>query len=70
MSYAIRFDFPERKDSLWAGWHKDAYGYAPTLASASIFKAKEEAEGVLTTAYGTETASYGTVVKTAKPVRR
>lgn len=60
--YAIKFDFPDSDVSLYAGMHKGALGWAPTLATALLFKTREEAGRNLANGYGAST-QYGTIVE-------
>lgn len=60
--YAIRFDFPDSNDVLYAGMHKGALGWAPTLATALLFQTREEAGRNLANGYGAST-QYGTIVE-------
>lgn len=62
MSYAIRFDFPEG-DTPYAGLHKGALGFAPTLATALLFDDADRARALI--------GGYGTLGEWAKvvPVR-
>ncbi len=68
-TYAIRFDYPETIEPVYAGWHKGALGWAPTLASAAFFDTADEAARTLKNGYG-GTAIYGRVVavKAGQPV--
>jgi hypothetical protein len=60
-NFAIRFDFPEG-EPLYAGMHKGAFGWAPTLATALIYSDEETAQRVLENAYGSGGRRYGRVV--------
>lgn len=62
MTYAIRFDYPE--GTVYAGLHKGAAGWAPTVATALLFDDADKARAMLTNAYG-QSAEWGKVV----PVR-
>jgi hypothetical protein len=59
--FAIRFDFPEG-EKLYAGMHKGAFGWAPTLATALIYEDEETARRVLVNGYGKLAQDYGRVV--------
>ncbi len=59
-TYAIRFDYPEG-DTLYAGLHKGALGWAPTIKSAQLYSSEDEAERFLKNGYGAS-ARYGRVV--------
>ena len=61
MSYLIRFEFPEG-DTLYAGDHKGALGWAQTPATALRFETAEEARRYLENGYGSA-KSYGRVVE-------
>lgn len=69
MTYAIRFDFPDLDEPLYAGLHKGAAGWAPTLASAQFFDNADDAARLLKNAYGASQL-YGRVVtvKAGHPV--
>jgi hypothetical protein len=58
--YAIRFDFPEGS-VLYAGLHKGAMGWAPTLDTAIKLDTEEAAQNHLEHGYGAS-AIYGTVI--------
>ena len=58
--YAIRFDFPEGQ-TLYAGRHKGALGWAPTLDSALILDNRETARRYLLNGYGAATI-YGHII--------
>lgn len=58
--YAIRFDYPQG-DTLYAGMHKGALGWAPTLLTALTYKDEETAQRVLDNGYGSQ-SRYGRVV--------
>ena len=58
-TYAIRFDYPE--GSVYAGMHKGALGWAPTLATALLFDDAEKARRLLTAGYG-RSAEWAKVV--------
>lgn len=59
-SFAIKFDYPEG-DTLYAGMHKGALGWAQTIATALIYDNEETARRVLENGYGSQ-AKYGRVV--------
>jgi hypothetical protein len=63
MSYAIRFDYPEADKPVFAGMHKGALGWAPTLATANIYDDAEVAARVLENGYGDGTRPWGRVVQ-------
>jgi hypothetical protein len=64
MSYAIRFDYPETPNRpIYAGMHKGALGWAPTLATALLYDDAETATRVLANGYGRETQSFGTIIE-------
>jgi hypothetical protein len=62
MSYAIRFDYPEGTEPLFAGMHKGALGWAPTLKTALMYDDADVAARVLENGYGS-TAKFGRVVQ-------
>ncbi len=59
--FAIRFDFPEAAEPLYAGTYKDALGFAPTLATALMFSTVDAAAQMLDNGYG-HASVYGRVV--------
>jgi hypothetical protein len=61
MTYAIRFDYPESDEPLFAGLHKGALGWAPTLKTAMMFDSVEGAERIL--AGYSATARFGRVIQ-------
>jgi hypothetical protein len=61
--FAIRFDYPNDGPIMWAGMHKGAFGWAPTLASALIYNDRETAERVLANAYGPTSQTIASVVE-------
>jgi hypothetical protein len=63
MSYAVRFDFPESDQPLFAGLHKGAFGWAPTLATALIYDDADKAAAALENAYGENSKRFGRVVQ-------
>jgi hypothetical protein len=50
--YAIRFDFPEADEPVYAGPYKGAAGFAPSLLTADLFARREQAEALLANGYG------------------
>ncbi len=66
--YTIQFDFPGDTSPCYAGIHKGAAGWAPTLATARFWSDKESAQRWLENGYGA-TGAYGTVIK-ANPVNK
>lgn len=60
-TYAIRFDFPERDEPLFAGEHKGALGWAPTLQTALLFDDADKAAAHLANGYGAAKI-YGRIV--------
>lgn len=62
MSYAIRFDFPELEQPLFAGKAEGAAGFAPSLRTADLYDDRDVAERVLQNAYGDEVRKLGRVV--------
>lgn len=58
--YAIQFDFEE--GTLYAGRHKGALGWAPTLLTALICDTEEEAQRWLENGYGAA-KQYGRVIE-------
>lgn len=70
MTYAIRFDYPESDQPVYAGKHKGALGWAPTLATAIMFDDADAAHRTLENGYGTENRKWGRVVqvKAGQPV--
>jgi hypothetical protein len=61
MSYAIRFDVPDADEPIYAGMHKGALGWAPTLATAKLYDDPDHAARELANGYGAMKA-YGRVV--------
>ena len=61
MTYAIRFDYPEATQPVFAGMHKGALGWAPTLKTALMFDDAEDAQRTMENGYGSS-ATYGRVV--------
>lgn len=59
-TYAIRFNFPEGE--VYAGLHKGAAGYAPTLATAMEFDNYGKAQAMLEHAYGPASRNHGEIV--------
>lgn len=59
--YAIQFDFASDW-KCYAGLHKGAFGWAPSLATALTYADRQTAENVLTNAYG-KAAAFGRVVE-------
>ncbi len=62
-AWMIRFDFPE--GTMYAGWTKDALGYAYLPTSAAEFPTEQIAASTLANSYGEEIRSYGKVVRAA-----
>lgn len=62
MSFAVRFDFPGADAPCFAGLHKGAWGWAPTLATAELFDTVDAAQRTLDNAYGKNTRLHGRVV--------
>lgn len=58
--FAIRFDFPEG-GVVYAGMHKGAAGFAPSLLTAELYDTAEIAERTLANAYGPSSRQYGRV---------
>ncbi len=72
MTYAIRFDFPEANQPLFAGRLRDGgLGWAPTIRTAELFDNAEAALNTLNHGYG-HTALYARVVTVTdgEPVAR
>lgn len=63
MTYAIQFDWPEADKPCFAGLHKGAAGWAPTLKTAMFWDDPDDAARWLVNAYGPNTATYGRVVQ-------
>lgn len=61
-TYAIQFDYPE--GTCWAGLHKGAAGWAPTLATALLFDDAEKARAMMLAGYGAS-ADWAKVVPVA-----
>lgn len=59
-TYTIQFDYPE--GTCWAGMHKGALGWAPTLATALLFDDADRAKATLDNAYG-PSSEWGRVVQ-------
>lgn len=68
-TYAIRFDFPESDEPLFAGRHQGALGWAPRLATALLFETAEAAKTLLENGYG-DSGRWARVieVKAGEPV--
>lgn len=62
MSFAVRFDFPGATTPCFAGLHKGAWGWAPTLATAELFDTIEAAQNCLDNAYTKNSRLYGRIV--------
>jgi len=60
-AYAIRFDFPDTDEPLYAGDYGGALGFAPTLVTARLWDDAEVAQRFLKNGYGT-IAVHGRVV--------
>lgn len=60
-TYAIEFRWPEGV-SMYAGLHKGAFGWAPTLKTALLFEDAEKAQNAIRNAYGDHAAQYAHVV--------
>ena len=63
--YAIRFDYGDGV-MLYAGMHKGAFSWAPTLATANLYDDASTAGRVLKNAYG-GLAKIGQVVEVSQP---
>lgn len=61
-TYAIQFDYPE--GTCWAGLHKGACGWAPSLATALLFDDADKARSLMECGYG-NSAEWGRVVEVA-----
>lgn len=66
--YVIRFDFPGGAPVVYAGLHKGAFGWAPSLETAETYESAEAAQRVLENGYGENAAAYGRVM-TVKEAR-
>jgi hypothetical protein len=60
MSYVIEFRYPE--GVMYAGLHKGALGWAPTLKTALVFNTQDEAQQMVNNGYGKAAADYAFVV--------
>lgn len=67
-AYAVEFYDPDG-GKWYAGMHKDAFGFAPTLATALIYDDPDTAKRVLDNAYGNFGKQYGSVVRVAATTR-
>ena len=61
MKYTIVFEYPEAR--VFAGKHKGAAGWSPTLDGAWLFDEKDGAERWLENGYGEESKKYGRVIE-------
>lgn len=62
-TFAIRFDFPGDDDPIFAGLHKGALGFAPSLQTAMLYGSSDEAYRYLHNGYGEETQKWGRVIE-------
>ena len=58
-TFVIEFRLPE--GNVYAGMHKGAFGFAPTLKTACFYSDEEDAIRVLKNGYGGATAEWGYV---------
>lgn len=73
MSYAIRFEFPDKSlgfDTCYAGIHKGGAGFAPTLKTAELYDTADIAERMLKNAYGGYLARWGKVIQVVNESER
>ncbi len=62
MRYAIEFNFGDTVAIEYAGLHKGAMGWAPSLDTAQLYDTREEAERWLCNGYGAA-KRYGRVIE-------
>lgn len=62
MRYAVRFDFPEAPEPVYAGLYRGAWGWAPTLRTAELFDDADTAARTLANGYGESTRRFGRVI--------
>lgn len=64
MKYAVAFELSDGSPIWYAGMTRDnAFGFAPTLATAALYDTEEIAERVRTNAYGKLGEKHGTVIE-------
>jgi hypothetical protein len=62
--FTIKFELPpDLGGVMYAGQHKDALGFAPTLESALLWPDRETAERFLANGYGERGRHWGEVVE-------
>ncbi len=64
--FTIRFDWPDGAEPSYAGIHKGAMGWAPTLATAKFWDDEESAQRWLDNGFGAA-KTYGVVIEADKP---